>query len=103
MSFPVKEEFLAQLDAALAGVGYVNRAQFIRDGVVEKLDRLGVRMAPELARPPGRIGKGDPSKHRKAVKGDPVTDSAQECQSITEDMVRETEGTVPKPEDGKQS
>jgi hypothetical protein len=55
---PVSEKFLQEINAGVKRMGYTSRSQFVRDAIIEKLHRMGVVVAPELAFPPGRIGKG---------------------------------------------
>lgn len=73
LSFPVDEKFIRELDAGLVKAGYHNRSQFIRDAIIEKLERADIALPKELALPPHRLGKGSAPKkiqyppHRSSV------------------------------------
>lgn len=54
LNFPAKENFIAMLDNALERCGYSNRAEFIRDAIVEKLESLEIKVDRRLALAPGR-------------------------------------------------
>jgi hypothetical protein len=58
LPIPVDEKFLRELDAGLAQTGYRNRSQFIRDAIIEKLERADIPLSKDLALPPHRMGKG---------------------------------------------
>lgn len=63
INFPAKEEFIAFVDSILPQLGYTERAQFVRDAMVEKIEAAIKRPVDRvLALPPGRIGKGPPRK-----------------------------------------
>jgi hypothetical protein len=47
--FPASEEFIYELRKALKGSDYNSRSQFIREAIVEKFQRMGVRVKPFLA------------------------------------------------------
>lgn len=64
---PVSEDFLSRVDKAMTEAGYVNRAQFIRDAIYEKLQSAGVKLERGLSQAPSRAGKGGPRK--KALRG----------------------------------
>ena len=55
---PMKPEFIKELAAALIQLGYSNRADFIRDAILEKLEREGEIISPTTAAAPSRSGKG---------------------------------------------
>ena len=47
------------VDQKLAEMDYTERAQFIRDAMVDKIERtLKIKVPNDLALPPGRMGKG---------------------------------------------
>ena len=56
--FPASEKFIHELNQGFRRTGYSNRSQFIRDAIIEKLNRMGIETAPQLAAAPDRIGKG---------------------------------------------
>jgi|GEM_PF-1464246 len=58
INVPVDERFLGEIDAAIKESGYDNRAEFIRDAVVEKLTRSGYKVTVALSKAPPRFGKG---------------------------------------------
>ncbi len=57
LSFPVDEKFAQELDSGLARAGCRNRSQFIRDAIIEKLERANIHLSKDLALPPPRLGK----------------------------------------------
>ncbi len=63
----MSEEFLAEIDAALPGMGYGDRASFIRDAVFDELKKNGVKVDPGLKAAPSRAGKGGTPTHKKKV------------------------------------
>ncbi len=70
ISLAVSENFLERVDAALPRAGYGDRSQFIRDAVLEKLQRAGIELPLELAAAPSRKGKGG-----RRPKADPAAPS----------------------------
>lgn len=59
INFPAKENFVKFVDGKLSELNYTERAQFIRDAMREKIEReLKIKVEPDLALPPGRVGKG---------------------------------------------
>jgi Arc/MetJ-type ribon-helix-helix transcriptional regulator len=58
INIPVDETFLAEIDSAIRQAGYDNRAEFVRDAVVEKLTRAGYKVTLRLSKAPPRFGKG---------------------------------------------
>jgi len=62
---PVNENFERELIAGLKQLRVVNRSQFIRDAILEKLARAGIAIPAEFALPPYRTGKKtEPRKFR---------------------------------------
>ena len=59
---PMKPEFIKELSDALGRLGYSNRADFIRDAVLEKLEREGEKIPASIAAAPVRTGKGGPKR-----------------------------------------
>lgn len=53
-----RPEVLDHLDESLESLGYSERAQFIRDAVVEKLTKMGLPPKANAALSPLRLGKG---------------------------------------------
>lgn len=51
----MKQEFIVLLDRSLSRLGYSERARFIRDAIVEKLERTGIVVPKEFAAAPGRV------------------------------------------------
>jgi hypothetical protein len=64
---PASEKFIRELNHGFRRAGYTNRSQFIRDAIVEKLERLGLKIPRELAVAPQRLGKGGGKPASKAV------------------------------------
>jgi hypothetical protein len=62
------EEFIAQIDIRLPGMGYSDRAKFIRDAVYEKLERESPGVLRELSLSPNRVGKGGSAKKYKITQ-----------------------------------
>ena len=54
LPFAAKRQFVAEMDAGIKKISYVNRSQFIRDAIVEKLQREGIKIPRELAIAPER-------------------------------------------------
>ena len=54
---PMSEEFVREINAALAPAGYSDRSKFVRDAVYEKLQRLGYRMPREISVAPSQIAR----------------------------------------------
>ena len=54
LPFAAKRQFVAELDAGIKKISYVNRSQFIRDAILEKLQRAGIEIPRELAIAPER-------------------------------------------------
>lgn len=68
LPIPARVEFIRQVDAGIVKAGYTNRSQFIRDAIVEKLERASVRISRELSQPPPRTGKGGRPRGKAAKK-----------------------------------
>jgi hypothetical protein len=67
----MKEEFISELDSKIPDAGYANRSQFIRDAIIEKLQRAGINLPKNLAQPPQRtaVSQSKPAPGRlKSVK-----------------------------------
>jgi predicted DNA-binding WGR domain protein len=63
VNFPIKEDYLEFVDDQLPGMGYTERAQFIRDAIREKIEAtIGIKVDNDLVLPPGRVGKGGARK-----------------------------------------
>ena len=62
----MSDEFAEVLNSALTRANYVNRSEFIRDAIVEKLERSGISVPPEIVDAPVRAGRVGPRKKRKA-------------------------------------
>lgn len=58
INVPVDEKFLSEIDSALKKSGCDNRAEFIREAIVEKLLREGYEVTAPLSKAPSRFGKG---------------------------------------------
>lgn len=54
----MSEEFLSDIDGSIETLGYSNRAEFIRQAVLEKLAKAGVQIEKSKAAAPSRAGKG---------------------------------------------
>lgn len=61
------EELLTKIQLGMRMAGYSDRSRFIRDAVVEKLQRLGIEVNPSLAAAPSRLGKGGPKIKAKQI------------------------------------
>jgi hypothetical protein len=55
---PVSDAFVQELDNGLNKIGFSNRSQFIRDAILEKLERAGRSVPRGYSQAPGRAGKG---------------------------------------------
>lgn len=55
---PASEDFIKELNSGFKRAGYDNRSQFIRDAILEKLERMGINIPKSLALAPDRLGKG---------------------------------------------
>lgn len=65
INVPVDDAFLKEINEALKGAGYSNRAAFVRDAIVEKLLRAGYKVTVPLSKAPPRFGKeGKYPEHR---------------------------------------
>jgi len=66
---PASDQFIARLKAGVKKAGYSNRSQFIRDAIIEKLDRSGIKLPAGLAKPPirGRRTRTAKPKAKRAV------------------------------------
>lgn len=60
----MNEEFIREINAGMKRLGYGNRADFIRDAIVEKLARDGIAIDPALAAAPARAGVGGSPTHK---------------------------------------
>jgi hypothetical protein len=65
---PASDQFILRLKTGIKKAGFTNRSQFIRDAVVEKLERHGIKVPASMASPPQRAGRVKPMK----PKGKPV-------------------------------
>jgi hypothetical protein len=63
----MKEELIDMIDQNLEGMGFSDRARFIRAAIVDKLESGGSDAAPDLALAPMRVGKG--GRPRKGKTG----------------------------------
>lgn len=65
----MKEEFISELDSKISEVGYANRSQFIRDAIIEKLQRAGIHIPKNLAQPPQRtISYSKPAPEPRGIR-----------------------------------
>ena len=55
LTLPASEDFIDGMDRSLGAAGYSNRSQFIRDAIIEKLQRAGIKVPREAALAPGRV------------------------------------------------
>jgi Arc/MetJ-type ribon-helix-helix transcriptional regulator len=53
----MSEEFIEHINAAVKKLNYGHRSKFIRDAIVEKLNREGIETPSSLAAAPVRFGK----------------------------------------------
>lgn len=90
----VTEDFLHLLEREIRLRGFNNRSEFIRQAIVEKLERLGVKVPAGMGSPPARFGKThypDPSSAATASLNDhPALDEAklQEVESALQKKIR---------------
>jgi hypothetical protein len=56
----MSEEFIEHLNQAVLTLNYGDRSKFIREAILEKLNREGVTTNAKLAAAPPRIGKRKP-------------------------------------------
>ena len=65
----MREEFIEHINTAVKNLNYGDRSKFIRDAIVEKLNREGIKTPDSLAAAPVRFGKAaTPRKSRKAAE-----------------------------------
>jgi hypothetical protein len=69
VTVPMNEEFIREVNAGMKRLGYGNRADFIRDAIVEKLARAGIAIDPEVAAAPSRAGVGGSPTHKPVRYG----------------------------------
>ena len=63
VTIPMDEEFIDLINHAVLKGNYGDRAKLIREAIAEKLQRLGIKVAPRMLTIPTRIGKaGRPVK-----------------------------------------
>jgi len=60
---PMSPKFVAALQEKLIKLGKSNRADFIRDAILEKLKNEGEPIDPAIAAAPSRAGKGGRPTH----------------------------------------
>ena len=69
----MREEFIEHINASIKNLNYGDRSKFIRDAIVEKLNRAGIETPDSLAAAPVRFGKpakpGKTSKARDSIRG----------------------------------
>ena len=53
----MSEEFIDHINLAVKKLNYGDRAKLIRDAIVEKLNREGIKTPPSLSAAPLRVGK----------------------------------------------
>ena len=73
LTLPASVEFIRAIDNNLATCGYSNRSQFIRDAIIEKLERGGGRFQKSLGLPPPRT----PDPATPALNDKPSSSSVQ--------------------------
>ena len=67
LNFPAKEKFITEIDRGVEKSGLGDRSKFVREAIVEKLERLGIVVPPEIFSAPSRAGKGDRPTHKKPL------------------------------------
>ncbi len=76
LTLPASEEFIAAMDAGLAELGCGNRSSFIREAIIEKLQREHVRVPKALAAAPARFGQHpaprSPAYEQKEISSAPA-------------------------------
>jgi len=95
ITVPMGKDLVAELNSVLRSVGYANRSQFIRDAIVEKLEREGVTIHPSLSVPVPRhktakeTSKSPTKSIRHSVADAPRVASAEEENPfLSEDIER---------------
>lgn len=67
LTLPASEDFISAMDAGLAELGCSNRSGFIREAIVEKLQRERIRIPKTLAAAPARFTYPVPSAQSSAL------------------------------------
>lgn len=57
INVPMKQDFIELINESLPALGYSDRSSFIRDAIIEKLDKLGVKVPAQISTPRPRVGK----------------------------------------------
>ena len=80
----MQEDFIEEIDANIAALGFSNRAEFIRQAVHEKLRKAGVEIDMGKTVAPSRAGKGGrPRKITEFLKvADEKCGPAHECRPV---------------------
>lgn len=81
INIPASEEFIEDIDKAVAKSGLGDRAKFIRLAIAEKLERMNLPVPAELIGPPTRMGKGGRPTHKAAAT------AATKLLAVAEDKV----------------
>lgn len=61
INVPMKESFVVKIKEGVVKSALGDRSKFIRRAIVEKLERLGIAVPPEIWSAPSREGKGGKS------------------------------------------
>ena len=83
LTVPASEEFIHEVDANIEQAGYRNRSQFIRDAIVEKLERAGVHISKNIALAPSRLGTSPaPPQNGQSSSAKAVRDASKKAAGI---------------------
>ena len=88
LTVPASGDFIKQIDDNLAGIGYSNRSQFIRDTILEKMTLAGISIPKEISLAPDRAGKGGPKKSRPVNSAKTTAAAAAASKKISDSVVR---------------
>lgn len=76
---PMSEAFIAHINLAVKKLNYGDRAKLIKDAVVEKLQREGIKTPQSLAAAPLRVGKRKGTPLCRSVNLALASGQADEC------------------------
>jgi len=79
LTLPASAEFIRGIDENLAACGYSNRSQFIRDAIIEKLNRGGSRVPKSLSLAPARapdLALNEPAANSASALGKEIVEQA---------------------------
>lgn len=103
---PMKQDFIDAIAKMFPQMGYSNRSDFIRDAVIEKINRhLKERglppLAADMATAPSRIGKGGRPTHKVAGANLTTPEGVGRATQGLANTFRQRPANAPKPVRGK--